>query len=61
MYGQYRKIDHSRVLKLKSQGVSSVQIARRLDVSVAAVSRVLREAKSDTVGQSKSGRVLGSE
>lgn len=61
MYGQYRKIDRSRVLKPKSQGVSSVQIARRLDVSVAAVSLVLREAKSDTVAQAKSSRVLGND
>lgn len=61
MYGQYRKIDRSRVLKLKSQGVSSVQIARRLDVSVAAISLVLREAKSSTAGQAKSSRVLDSD
>jgi transcriptional regulator len=46
MYGQYRKIDPAKVLKLKSQGLSGVEIARRLDVSVAAVSLVLREAKT---------------
>ena len=46
MYGQYRKIDPAKVLKLKSQGLSCVQIARRLNVSVAAVSHVLRKAES---------------
>lgn len=56
MYGQYRKIDPSKVLKLKSQGLSSVQIAQQLNVSVAAVSLVLREAKSGVAGQAGSDR-----
>lgn len=51
MYGQYRKVDPSKVLKLKSQGLSSIQIARRLDASVAAVSLVLREAQSYAAAQ----------
>ncbi len=51
MYGQYRKIDPSKILKLRSQGLSCTQIARRLNVSVAAVSHVLREPKSGAAGK----------
>ncbi len=46
MYGQYRKIDPAKVLKLKSQGLSNAQIARRLDVTEAAVGYALNKAKS---------------
>ena len=48
MYGQYRKIDPAKVLKLKSQGLSCVQIARRLNVSVAAVSLVFCARRNRT-------------
>lgn len=44
------------VLKVKAQGLSCVQIARRLNMSVAAVSLVLCEAKSDAAGQAGSDR-----
>ena len=56
MHGQCRKIDPSKILKLRSQGLSSVQIARRLGLSVSGVSRVVREAKLSVAGQAGSVR-----
>ena len=47
MHGQHRKIDPSRVMALKRQGLSNVQIARRLGVSSGAVYQVLRRIVPD--------------
>lgn len=43
MRGQYRKAGPYKIPKLKSPGLSCIQIARRLDVSVAAVSPGARD------------------
>lgn len=47
MHGQYRKLDPSRVLKLKRQGLSNAQIALRLGVTQGAVSQILCKARVD--------------
>ena len=47
MHGQRRKIDPSRIMTLKRQGLSNVQIARRLGVSSGAVYQVLRKIVLD--------------
>jgi hypothetical protein len=43
MHGQYRKVGPYKILKFKPQGLSCVQVARRLDVSVTAVSLDARD------------------
>lgn len=43
MYGQYRKLNHQKVLLLKHQGLSNVQIAQRLGVTQGAVYSALRK------------------
>ena len=47
MHGQHRKLDPSRVLTLKRQGLSNVQIARRLGVTHGAVSQILYKLRVD--------------
>lgn len=56
MHGQYRKIDHAKLLRLKSQGLSNVQIARRLGVTEATVGCALNKTKNANgmSGRSKS-------
>lgn len=43
MYGQYRKLNLKKILLLKCQGLSNVQIAQRLGVTQGAVYNLLRK------------------
>lgn len=54
VHGQYYKLDHSKVLKLKRQGLSNTQIALRLGVTQGAVSQVLRKAEAVVPGKGRS-------
>jgi transposase len=46
MHGQYRKLDLSKVLTLKRQGLSNQQIAQRFGVTYGAVYYFLRRARA---------------
>lgn len=46
MYGQHRKVDPSRVMAFKRRGLSNIQIARRLGVTIGAIYYVLHKAKT---------------
>ena len=58
MHGQYRKLDPSRVLALKRQGLSNIQIARRLGVTHGAVSQVLGKVRDADTGPVRIGAEL---
>lgn len=43
MYGQYRKLNAEKILTLKRQGLSNIQIAQRFGVTQGAIYSVLRK------------------
>lgn len=47
MHGQYRKLDLSKVLTLKRQGLSNQQIAQRFGVTQGTVYYFLRRVRGD--------------
>ena len=57
MHGQHRKLDPSRVLTLKRQGLSNVQIARRLGATHGAISQILCKLRVDDGRPVKWGRL----
>jgi transcriptional regulator len=58
MHGRYRKLDPSRVLTLKRQGLSNAQIAIRLGATNGAISQVLGKHRVDDARPAKTGTAL---